>query len=142
MDDIGYLKRVDGRYEFRCEELKLCVRGDFAEWVMAAAAEMMTVLAKQESEGRLNELETLVEFGEASEIEIDALKFEIKERFEILPQCSVTIARMDYRWAATEARARVPEEFDGHPMKRVHSMAMTRNDTFLANENGVDTSSK
>jgi hypothetical protein len=47
---------------------------------------------------------------------------------------------MDYRWVAPEGRAKLREEFDGHPMKRVHDMALTRNDSFLANENGVDTS--
>jgi len=141
MEAIGYLKESGGRFEFHFDQLGLVVRGNFAEWVLAAAAEIIKESAKLDTESRIEELKALIEFGEASEIELDAVKFEIQSRFEILPQCVVTMGTMDYRWADGEAREKLVKEFDGHTLRRLHDMSMTRNDTFLKNEDGVDLSS-
>jgi hypothetical protein len=140
MDTIGVLKMVGGRYEFRSDAAGMTVRGDYAEWVLSAAAEMMEVVARRETEGKIDELETLCEFGEADPVELDSARYDMRSRFEVLPQCTVSMGDMDYRWVAPEGRERLRDEFDGHPMKRVHDMALTRNDSFLENENGVDTS--
>lgn len=142
METYGRLTKSDGRFEFRCDEMNLVVRGDYAEWVLNAAAEMMDTLARKEMEGRLDELETLCEFGEADPVELDVVKWDMKSRFEILPQCTVTIGSIDYKWIAPEGRDKAEEDFAGHPVKRVQNMALTRNDSFLVNENGVDTSSQ
>lgn len=138
MEHVGYLKEVAGRFEFRHEASDLVVRGDFAEWVLAAAAEIMSSAAKVEVESKLDELTTLSEFGEASPIEVDSARYAMKARFEVMPQCTVTMGRHDYRWVAPEARERLAGEFDHGPVKRIHDMALTRNDTFLENEPGVD----
>ena len=140
METLGVLTKSGGRYEYRHESLALVVRGDYAEWVLAAAAELMDVIAKREAEGKLEELETLQEFGEAEPIELDSAKFDMQARFEAVPQCLVTMGTMDYRWVAPEGRDQAEGVFDGHPIKRVHDMSLTRNDTFLRNEDGVDTS--
>ncbi len=138
METIGYLKEVGGRFEFHFDKLGLVVRGNFAEWVLAAAAEIIRDTAKLDADSRIDELQALIEFGEASEIELDAAKFDIQARFEVLPQCVVTMGTMDYRWADEEARKKLMNEFDGHTLRRLHDMSMTRNDTFLKNEDGVD----
>lgn len=138
MEHVGYLKEVDGRFEYRDGRTGLVVRGDFAEWVLAAAAEVLASAAKAESEGKLDELSTLAEFGEASSVEVDSARFAMRSRFEAMPQCTVTMGSHDYRWVAPEARDRLPGEFDHGPVKRIHDMALTRNDTFLENEDGVD----
>jgi len=140
MDALGVLTKVGDRYEFSCEQMALVVRGDYAEWVLSAAAEMMEIIARRESEGRIDELETLAEFGEADTIEVDSARYDMRARFEILPQCLVSMGDMDYRWVAPEGREKLKDEFDGHAIKRVNDMALTRNDTFLENENGIDTS--
>ena len=140
METIGYLKENGGRFEFHFDKLGLIVRGNFAEWVLAAAAEIIKDSAKLEADSRIDELQALIEFGEASEIELDSAKFEIQSRFEVLPQCVVTMGSMDYRWADGEAREKLIKEFDGHTLRRLHDMSMTRNDTFLKNEDGVDMS--
>jgi hypothetical protein len=140
MEQIGSLKEVDGRYEFRHEPSGLVVRGDFYEWVLAAAAEVLATAAKAEDEGRVDELASLSEFGEANPIEVDSARYALKARFEMVPQCTVTMGSHDYRWVAPEARDRLPGEFDNAPFRRIHDMALTRNDTFLENEDGVDTS--
>jgi hypothetical protein len=137
MEIIGKLTVDNGRLEFRCDRTGLVVRGDYPEWVLAAAAEMLGAVALKEIEGKIDEMETLVEFGEASPTAVDAAKWEHKSRFEIVPQCTVTMGSTEYRWVAPEADHVRAEEFGGHAMKRVHNMALTRHDTFLKNEPGV-----
>ena len=137
MEIIGKLTEENGRLEFRCERSGLVVRGDYPEWVLAAAAEMLAAVAEKEIEGRIEELSALVEFGEATETAVDGAKWEHKSRFEIVPQCTVTMGSTEYRWVAPDAEAVRIGEFDGHPVKRVHNMALTRTDSFLANEPGV-----
>ena len=137
MDDIGQMKEVDGRYEFRHEGLGLVVRGDHPEWVLMAAAEIISNTAKIESEAELESLAALAEFGEASGIEVDSAKFEFKKRFETIPQCIVSLGKIDYKWATAEGREKLLNEYDGHMVRRIHDMSLTFNDTFLENEEGV-----
>jgi hypothetical protein len=137
MEIIGKLTEDNGRIEFRCERSGLVVRGDYPEWVLAAAAEMLAAVAEKEIEGRIEELSALVEFGEATETAVEGARWEHKSRFEIVPQCTVTMGSTEYRWVAPDAEAVRIGEFDGHPVKRVHDMALTRNDSFLVNEPGV-----
>lgn len=141
MKQIGQLFEADGRYEFRLDEMSLIVRGDHPEWVLQAAAEVAGQTARLEAESRVEELESLVEFEAATEIEVDSAKFSLNQRFEVIPQCLVTMGRLDYKWAAPAGREHMSDEFGGHPYRRVHNMALTYNDTFLRNEDGVDTSS-
>ena len=140
MDNIGYLRDVDGRVEFHYEKLGLVIRGNYTEWVLEAAAEIIAQTEKMEAEGRISELETLSEFGEANEIEVDSAKHEANNRFELMPQCTVSMGALDYRWVAGQGREATGEDFGGNPMRRIHDMSMTRNDTFLKNEDGIDTS--
>lgn len=141
MEIIGKLTEENGRVEFRCERTGLVVRGDYVEWVMSAAAEILGDMAKREAEGSLEEAETLVEFGECTEMELDSARWNFKARFEIIPQCLVTIGGMEYRWVSPDASEVRETEFDGHSMKRVHDMSLTRSDSFLQNEPGVPASS-
>ena len=137
MEMIGKLTEENGRLEFRCERTGLVVRGDYAEWVLAAAAEMLGTMAKKDLEGEIEEAETMVEFGEMTEIQLSSAKWNHKARFEIVPQCTITMGGTEYRWVAPEAAELRAEEFDGHPVKRIHNMALTRSDSFLKNEPGV-----
>lgn len=140
MKELGQLYETDGRFEFRYGELNLIVRGDHPEWVLQAASEVLGKTARLEKESMIDELTTLVEFEAATETEVDAAKYALKERFEILPQCIVSMGRLDYRWAAQEARERLSPEFGSQPIKRIHDMSLTKTDSFLANEPGVDLS--
>ncbi len=140
MQEIGQLMEADGRYEFRMPEMGLIVRGDHPEWVVQAAGELLGRTAKLDAESRVDELESLVEFEEASEIEVDSAKYAMKNRFETIPQCIVTMGKLDYKWIAPEGRERLASEFDGHPYKRIHDMSLTLNDTFLTNEDGTEMS--
>lgn len=137
MKQIGTLFEADGRYEFRIEPKNLIVRGDHPEWVIQAASEILTTTEKLEAESHVEELVTLVEFEAATEIEVDSAKFAFKERFETIPQCVVTMGKLDYKWAAPEGRAAMESEYDGHTIKRVHDMSLTYNDSFLKNEEGT-----
>jgi hypothetical protein len=140
MKELGQLCEVEGRYEFRYGDLNLIVRGDHPEWVLQAACEVLAKTARLETESKIDELTSLVEFEAANEIEVDAAKYALRERFEIIPQCIVSMGRMDYRWAAEEARRKLDPEFGTQPIKRIHDMSLTMNDSFLANEPGVDLS--
>lgn len=141
MKEIGQLTESDGRYEFRIPEMSLVVRGDHPEWVIMAVGEVIANTAKMEQEGRIDELQMLVEFEEATEIEVDSEKFAMQQRFEVIPQCVVTMGRLDYRWVAEPGRSAAPNDFDGQPVRRIHDMSLTYGDSFLHNEDGVDTSS-
>jgi hypothetical protein len=138
MNEVGRLIQADGQYEFRDPSRNLIVRGGHPEWVLMAAAEVISNTAKLEAESQVEELTALLEFDAAEPIEVDSAKFSLKERFELIPQCIVSLGTMDYKWAAAEGRAKKPNEFGNQPLKRVHDMSLTRSDTFLANDPGVD----
>lgn len=136
MEDIGYLRENGGRYEFHFPALNLVIRGLFAEWVLESAAELIAHATKMEQEGKLVELETLCEFGEASEMDVDAQKYAVSERFEVVPQTVVSMGALDYRWVSPIGRTPGQDA----SMHRLQDMSLTRNDTFLKNETDVDTS--
>jgi hypothetical protein len=140
MKELGQLFEADGRYEFRYGDLNLIVRGDHPEWVLQAASEVLCKTARLEKESMIDELTSLVEFEAATETEVDAARYALKERFEILPQCIVSMGRMDYRWAAEGG-----EGAAGSGVRRPADQANPRhvadkNDSFLENEPGVDIS--
>lgn len=139
MKQIGQLIEADGRYEFRLDQKGLIVRGDHPEWVMMAASEVLGQTERLEFESRVDELEALVEFEAATDIEVDSAKFALKERFEVIPQCIVTMGKLDYRWVAKEGREALNGDFDGRAVRRIHDMSLTYHDTFLKNVDGVDT---
>lgn len=138
MNEIGRLAQADGQYEFRDPSRNLIVRGGHPEWVLMAAAEVISNTARLEAESLLDELSALMEFDAAEPIEVDSARFSLKERFELIPQCIVSLGTMDYKWAAAEGRAKKPSEFGNQPLKRVHDMSLTRSESFLSNEPGVD----
>lgn len=138
MNEIGQLREADGQYEFRDPSRNLIVRGEHPEWVLQAAAEVIGNTAKLEAESVVEELTAMLEFEAADPIELDSAKYALKERFELIPQCIVSLGKMDYKWAAAEGRAKKPEEFGSQPLKRVHDMSLTRSESFLDNEDGVD----
>ncbi|MDX8355840.1 hypothetical protein [Cognatiyoonia sp. IB215182] len=142
MSEIGCLSETDGQYEFRDPSRSLIIRGEHPEWVLMAAAEVIGNTARLEAESVVEELNAMVEFEAVEPIEVDSAKYAMKERFELIPQCIVTLGKMDYKWAAPEGRAKKQDEFGSQTLKRVHDMSLTRSDTFLSNEDGVDTTNE
>lgn len=138
MSEIGQLSESDGQYELRYPSRNLIVRGEHPEWVLQAAAEVIANTARLEAESIVDELTAMVEFEAAEPIEVDSAKYSFKERFELVPQCIVSLGRLDYKWAAAEGRIQKPEEFGDKSLIRVHDMSLTREGTFLQNEDGVD----
>ena len=130
MQQLGVLRQTAGRFEFIYEDLGLIVRGPYAEWVLQAAAEIIAETETLRADGKVEELEMLKEFGESSDIELDAAKYERKARFEAVPQCLISMGENDYRWVAAEGRINGTHK----AMNRLHDMSLTRNDTFLADE--------
>ena len=76
MEQIGFLREHDGRYEFQYDALNLTIRGHYAEWVLEAAAEVISQTERLQAEGYLDELETLCEFCDANEMELDSEKID------------------------------------------------------------------
>lgn len=138
MNQIGQLSESDGQYEYRDQARGLIIRGEHPEWVLQAAAEVIANTARLEAESVVEELTAMLEFEAAEPIEVDSAKYALKERFELVPQCIVSLGKMDYKWAAAEGRAQKPEEFGTQALRRVHDMSMTRSDSFLSNEPGVE----
>jgi len=137
MTDFGQLRKGENGFEFHYPEHGLIVRGPYAEWVLEAAAEIIAQTEKLRSDGQIEELKTLAEFGEADEMEVDSASFDANARFETVPQCTVSMGSMDYRWMS--AAGRTDDMTPDEPIKRIHDMSKTRNDTFLKNVDGVDT---
>lgn len=140
MAEIGHFKKYDDRFEFHYPELGLVVRGNYAEWVLEAAAEIISTTEKLRSDSTVEELRTLAEFGETSEIEIDVALDEMRARFEVVPQCVVSMGSMDYKWTSASGRTPGETSINAGLMRRVHDMSLTRGGTFLANRDGVVTS--
>jgi hypothetical protein len=140
MSELGVLKKQDQTYEFHYGEHGLVIRGAYVEWVLQAAAEVISQTERLRAEGELEELKVLQEMGEAEEIEVDSAQFDQHSRFEVLPQCLVTMGSLDYRWVSPEGRGEGQSAL--FPAKRIHDMSLTRNDSFLRNEDGVDTTEK
>lgn len=138
MNQIGQLSEADGQFEYRDQSRGLIIRGEHPEWVLQAAAEVIGNTARLEAESVVEELSAMLEFEAVEAIEVDSAKYALKERFELIPQCIVSLGKMDYKWAAAEGRAQKPEEFGSQPLKRLHDMSLTRSDSFLKNEPGVD----
>lgn len=141
MTDIGFLRQSGTNYEFHFPEHSLIVRGAYIEWVLEAAAEIIAQTERLRSDGHLEELKALAEFGEADEIEIDTAAFDANARFEIVPQCVISMGTMDYRWISAAGR-KDGDGDGGRPITRIHDMSLTRHDTFLQNVDGVDTTAK
>jgi len=140
MKEIGQLREVDGQYEFRDNTRNLIVRGEHPEWVLNAAAEVISDTARLEAQSLVDEMTAMLEFDAADPIELDSAKYSLNQRFELIPQCVVSLGNVDYKWASSEGREKKPEEFGSGTLKRVHDMSLTRSDTFLKNEDGVDIS--
>jgi len=141
MNDVGFLRKSGPSYEFHYPEHNLVVRGSYVEWVLEAAAEIIAQTERLKSDGHIEEMKTLAEFGEADEVDVDTALFDANARFEIVPQCIVSMGSMDYRWVSVAGRRAGPEDPE-QAMVRIHDMSRTRNDTFLKNVEGVDTTAK
>lgn len=138
MNQIGQLLEADGQFEYRDPRRSLVVRGEHPEWVLMAAAEMIANTSRLEAESLIEEMQTLLEFEAVEQIEIDSAKYAMNARFEIVPQCLVTMGKIDYQWAAAEGRQQKPAEYGSQYVKRVHDMSLTRNNSFLSNADGTE----
>jgi hypothetical protein len=131
-DAIAYLAKDGRRYEMNFPEYALTVRGPYIEWVLEAAAEIISTFERTKAESSVEELQMLKEFGDSgtSDIEIASAKYEQDVRFETVPQCVVTMNELDYRWVSKAGRK--GDEIT--PMQRLHDLSLTRNGTFLHNQ--------
>ena len=136
MDDVGCLKKVRGRYEFHHHELGMVVRAPYAEWALQAAGEVIAKSAELSSEGETASLEMMVEAGEAEAVDLDIARQDYRARFEPIPQSVISLGAMEYHWTAAEGRA---SDHLHEALRRVIDMSRTRHDSFLENEDGVDT---
>ena len=109
MTQYGQLIEGDGCFEFRLDSHGLVVRGDHPEWVLLAVSEVLGKSAKREAESRVIELESLIEFEAATACELDSARLAVRDRFSRVPQCSVTVGRIDYNWAASVKTAATAE---------------------------------
>lgn len=132
MEQIGTLHKEGKRFVFSYPAIDLEVRGAYAEWVLEAAAEIIAEAEQHAVSGGIDEIEALIEFEEASEIDLDIAKSAHKAQFETVPQCVVTMGEGDFRWVGQPGR-----NDDDKPIKRLIDMSLTRNDSFLVNEEGV-----
>ena len=127
-ETIGTLVRTEQRYELRYPELGLKIQGPYVEWVFEAAAEIVHKLERLRLESSIEELELMREFGDENEISIsiDCKKFELGSRFDVVPQCLISLGPSDYRWVSSASQAPKSARIGD----RLHDVSMTRSDTF------------
>ena len=130
---VAYLRQAGNRFELAYPEYGIKIHGPYAEWVLEAAADVIARIEKTKTDGAIEELELMQEFDDQQDnsIEIDSLKYNAKERFDIVPQCVISMADMDYRWVSKVQRDLTDKNGFG---KRLHDMSLTHNDTWLVNE--------
>ncbi|MGF1444965.1 MAG: hypothetical protein ACFBRM_02060 [Pikeienuella sp.] len=137
MEEIGRLSKANARYEFMLDDLGLVVRGAHVEWVLEAAADIISKAAKADIEGRLMEIQTLVELGEAEEVDLDIAQYDAGSRFEEVPQCLVTLGTLDYRWTSPHKQPNPHGEGLRDCMERLVDQSKTRHGSFLSNVDGA-----
>ncbi|MEL6264289.1 MAG: hypothetical protein AAFR52_01365 [Pseudomonadota bacterium] len=122
MTQSGLLTKQGERYEFTFDELRLLVRGEYPEWVLAAAAEIIADTEKLRIDAEIDQVTMLASMDEADEMDADDLRFLAENRFEAVPHCTVSLGDIDYRWVASAGRP------DGDkrkpPVDRVHKVML------------------
>ncbi|MEO1066641.1 MAG: hypothetical protein AAFW47_04605 [Pseudomonadota bacterium] len=128
----AYLRKVDGRYEFVHPAYDLKIRGPYVEWVLQAAADVIAQVEQTKTLGEIEELELLSEFDEDAQngIQIDSLKYEGNNRFEVLPQCLISLGMADYKWVASKGASEPKKGFG----ERLHDMSLTRSQSWLVDQ--------
>ena len=127
-EPIAQLYKDGNRYALHYPEYQIWIRGAYAEWVLTAGAELIAKIEKLKVEGSIEELEMTREFSETGDVDIqvDALRYAANSRFEILPQCVVTMHDNDYRWVA-----RSDTTVHG-AMERLLDASLTRTNSYLS----------
>jgi hypothetical protein len=129
-EPIAKLFKDGNRYALHYPEYDIWIRGAYAEWVLMAGAEMIIRIEKLKSEGSITELDLTREFvtevdGDV-DTQIDALRYAASRRFDIIPQCVVTMHDTDYRWVAKADVA------DSGAVERLLDMSQSRSNSFLS----------
>jgi hypothetical protein len=120
---LATLRKVGSRFEITYPEYDLIIRGPHVEWVLEAAAEIISRSERVKIEGAIEEMEMLTEFGEEGlEMEVESKKFEHQSRFEIIPQCLVSMGANDYRWVQREGRSGPDHTY----VQRLYDTSLTR----------------
>jgi hypothetical protein len=127
-EPLAQLFKRDARFELVYPEYGLTLRAPYAEWLFEAAAEILGRIEKLRVEGTIEELEMIKEFEDADGIDtqIDAVKYENGNRFDVVPQCLVTMGDIDYRWISAISRDPQVGKFG----QRLHDMSLTRSDNY------------
>jgi len=127
-EPLAQLFKRDARFELVYPEYGLSLRAPYAEWLFEAAAEILSRIEKLRIEGTIEELEMLKEFGDAdaTDTQIDSVKYENSNRFDVVPQCLVTMGDIDYRWISAVSRDPQVGKFG----QRLHDMSLTRSDNY------------
>lgn len=127
-EPLAQLFKRDARFELVYPEYGLTLRAPYAEWLFEAAAEILTRIEKLRIEGTIEELEMIKEFEDDGVVDtqIDAVKYENGNRFDVVPQCLVTMGDLDYRWVSPILRDPKIGSFG----QRLHDMSLTRSDNY------------
>lgn len=129
MENVATLTKDADTYSLRFPAAGLVIRGEYPEWVFEAAAEILSNAELVNSNARVEEVEVLSEFEEASDLDVDIAKSDHNSRFERIPQCVVSMKTGEFHWISAVGR-----KDDELSIKRIYDMSRTRNDTFLKDE--------
>jgi hypothetical protein len=128
VEPIAKLFKDGSRYALHYPDYDIWIRGPYVEWVLLAGAEMIMRIERLKLEGSIDELELTREFQDPESIDtqIDSLRYAQNKRFEVIPQCTVTMQGTDYRWVSRN------DSSDHGSMERLVDTSLTRNNTFLS----------
>jgi hypothetical protein len=128
VEPIAKLFKDGARYALHYPDYDIWIRGPYVEWVLQAGAEMIARIEKLKVEGSIDELELTREFQDPDSVDtqIDSLRYAQNKRFEVIPQCMVTMHGTDYRWVARQ------DSSAQGSMERLLDASLTRSNSFLS----------
>jgi hypothetical protein len=104
MTELGVLRSEEDGFVLTYAPLDLAIRGSHPEWVLTAAAEIISGTGQLGTESRLAAAEARAPDGDGAVI----ARFDVRDRFRRTPTCLVTLGGTSFRWVAPSGAAAAP----------------------------------
>ena len=114
---LDRLSGVEGRFEFRDTSRSLTVRGAHPEWVLQAAAEVISSFSRIEAECLVQELVAMHALGAVGQTELTQARIDFRQRFASLPSCFIRVGSVDYFWTLDKVPRLKPDRVPVLPLR-------------------------
>ena len=126
MINEGYLVQDCGRYVYRNPSRNIVIWGAQPEWVLMAAAEVLSQIERAGAECEIVKRNAARHETPGGTVAAQAAEAALMERFDLLPQCIVSLGPVYYKWTGLEGLALKPHEFMAQAMQRLIDVGQKR----------------